>query len=312
MWLILYDFFPASKIVIYRIEKIRKFLQSRISFLRGFTMRFFSFFQPLFLIFIAFIEHSLSARIIEAKNMRELLSYLEPGTLIIFDIDNTLIEPTQELGNDQWFHYRLKSQTDNGMKPETALKHVVAEWHAIQAVTEVKFVEPETEVIIDDLQKKCWTIIGLTTRALGISDTTIEQLASLDINLSVTAPYKEDVFFYNGLPVLYRKGILFTGGSNKGKALEKFLHAIRYSPKNIVFINDKEAQLTEVDEIWKKKKGTFFTGLRYGYLDEKVKLFQPEVAEIQHQFFGRILTDSEAKALIENRRQNSNLSHQRL
>lgn len=235
--------------------------------------------------------------IFEIKNMNELYKYLKPEAFIIFDIDNTLMEPAQELGNDQWFRYQIKKYEENGLSKEAALRKTVAEWHAIQNITQMLLAENGSEKIIHHLQSHDYPIIGLTTRSLDISSRTIEQLKILDIELSKTAPTKNEIFFMNGSPVLFRNGILFTANTNKGDALEKFLNAISYNPKLIIFVNDKESHIFPVEQYCTREKIPFI-GLRYSYLDHRVKNFRPEIAEIQYSQFGRIVTNEFAEKIL--------------
>ena len=137
--------------------------------------------------------------------------------------------------------------------------------------------------------------MGLTTRDHSFSLAAIKQLDSLKIDLSRTAPKKETLYFENG--VLYKKGILFAKGIEKGRVLEQFLKRINFNPKSVVFIDDKLKHLDEVEKFCEKSKIKFL-GLRYGYLDEKVKNFQMFIADMQHKNLKNILSDEDAKKLI--------------
>jgi len=44
-----------------------------------------------------------------------------------------------------------------------------------------------------------------------------------------------------------------------------------------------------------------FVGIRYGYLDEKVKAFDPNIAAIQFEYLHKIISDEDAKAILEGR-----------
>jgi len=53
------------------------------------------------------------AEIIEVKNMAAVANLIDQDSLVVFDIDNTLIQPVQSLGSDPWFSYTLKTSIDN-------------------------------------------------------------------------------------------------------------------------------------------------------------------------------------------------------
>lgn len=243
------------------------------------------------------IQAFLAAEIIETNDIHDIKNYIKPETLVIFDIDNTLIEPVQTLGSDQWFYHRLESSIAKGTNKNDALHKTIAEWSAIQQVTKVKEVQPGTKELIAELQNKGYIIMGLTTRGLGLSTRTIDQLQSVGIDLAVTAPTHAEIFFINNHSVLFRGGTLFTAGTHKGMALIKFLGQIKLAPESVVFINDKRQNIEEVDEICNKCQIPFI-GLRYGYLDEKVKSFKNDLADLQLKHFGYIISDDEAEKML--------------
>lgn len=154
---------------------------------------------------------------------------------MILDIDDTLLVPVQTLGTDVWFFHRLEYYK----KLESysfALDKALAEWEAIRHLTKVQIVEKGTEKLIEQLQNTNVVVMGLTTQGLAFATRTVNQLNSLDIDLSKTAPSDEENYFMNGQGVLYRHGILFTAGTVKGTALFKLLDKINYHPKHIVFL----------------------------------------------------------------------------
>jgi hypothetical protein len=239
----------------------------------------------------------LCSHIIETPHFSDILNYINPNTLVILDIDDTLLLPTQTLGTDAWFLHRLKYHQDN--QAPAALDKALAEWEAIRHLTHVKIVEEGTEKVIEAMQKRGITVMGLTTQGLALATRTINQLRTLHIDLTKTAPAPEDHYFINQQGVLYRQGVLFTSGSPKGPALLKLLAILNYCPEHVIFINDKATHLKDVESSV-IEKGIDFLGLRYNYSDERVANFNPEIAEIQwkHSTFMHILSDQEAEEIL--------------
>jgi hypothetical protein len=252
----------------------------------------------LFSVSMFFATFSLPAEIYETMHMNKVYDHLQSDMLILFDIDNTLIEPVQELGSNQWFEHRIKEYVSQGQSKQEALEKALREWTAIQNITHVKLVEPGSHQIVKDLQKKGYSVIGFTTRGLGISTCTIEQLESVNIDFTTTAPTKEEIFFTNGHGILFRGGVLFTAGTDKGKALGKFLDTINCRPASILFINDKLSHLLPVEE-YCKQSSLPFIGLRYGYLDEKVENLRTQIADVQFHHFGHILSNDAAERILQ-------------
>ncbi|NGX52802.1 MAG: hypothetical protein KR126chlam5_01107 [Candidatus Anoxychlamydiales bacterium] len=238
---------------------------------------------------------SLFSQILEVKNIKEITTYLNKYELLLFDLDNTIMEPIQELGSDQWFFHQMKKYENSGLDKNQALEKTLIDWHEIQAITKVKLVEKDIKNILENLQMKNTLVMGLTTRDSDFSLAAIKQLDSLKIDFSKTAPKKETFYFENG--VLYKKGILFAKGIEKGRVLDQFLKKINFKPKSVVFIDDKLNHLDDVEKFCKKSKIKFL-GLRYGHLDEKVKNFQGFICDLQHKNLKNILSDEEAKKLI--------------
>lgn len=242
----------------------------------------------------------LHGEIVEAKRFKEITNYITPETLVIFDIDDTLLVPVQTLGTDVWFLSRLEHYKKTKGDPALALDKALADWEAIRHLTDVKIVEEGTAEIIAEMQKNKVAVMGLTTQGLALSTRTIVQLNSLQIDLSKTAPSSQDHYFINGSKgVLYRQGILSTSGTAKGEALLKFFSLIGYCPKSIVFINDKKPHLHDVEKSV-LGKGINFMGLRYSYSDQRIANYNKDIAEVQwtHSNFGHLLSDEEASNLL--------------
>lgn len=236
----------------------------------------------------------LFSQIIETEHFSSIIQYVDEDTLVLLDIDDTLLIPVQTLGTDVWFCHRLKEHKKTLSSME-ALDKSIAEWEGIRQLTKVKIVEEGTEKIISELQSKNIPVMGLTTQGLALATCTVHQLKTLDIDLSRTAPSKEDHYFINKHGNLYREGILFTSGTPKGPSLLKLFESMQYFPKRIVFINDKATHLKDVEEAV-EAKGYEFIGLRYTHSDKRVAEYNSEIAEIQwsHSSFGHILSDEEA------------------
>ena len=111
-----------------------------------------------FLLSLMFLTSILHAEIIEVKQMQEMKTHLKPDTLIIFDIDNCLIEPKQLLGSDQWGSYQIEKYQKQGLSKEEACKKVQFEFTSIQNITEVAAVEKTTPAFIQELQKKNYAL----------------------------------------------------------------------------------------------------------------------------------------------------------
>jgi hypothetical protein len=239
----------------------------------------------------------LNATILEIATIQDVVQHVEEGTLVVFDIDNTLLECSQSLGSDQWFCSQLQALKEQGWKHQQALDHVLAIWTDIQHRTALRPVEAHTAKVVNSLQQAGYPLIALTTRSSNVAEATKKNLYASGIDLRQTAPLKETAtLIHDGEETLYQEGILFTNNGHKGKALWAFLQRAQINPRKIVFINDKHSHLLPVEEI-SQLYGIEFVGLRYGGADARVKNFRREIADIQLEFYGKILTDEAAEAI---------------
>lgn len=249
------------------------------------------------LLFPLFLLQSLFAEVVEIKYISELEKYIKDNSVIIFDIDNTVMEPIQEMGNDQWFNHRLSFHKDNGHNEEESLEKALFEWTAVRYLTDMKLVEPHTASLIRDLQNKGKVVFALTTQAPGLALRTIHQLNSLGIHFEKTAPSKDAFTLEKDGTCFYHLGVLFTSGAHKGEIIQKFFEYLKWKPGHVVCINDKASHLKPIDLTCKEIKVPF-VGLRYGYLDEKVQSFRKDVADTQFNNLRKLLTDQEAEKMI--------------
>lgn len=250
--------------------------------------------QQLLVIFL--IASSLIySKIIEMPYFSNLYQHVSKDSIIILDIDDTLLVPKQMLGCDEWFQYRVELHKKIGSTSRDAVEKALAEWEAIRHLSQMELVEEECRDIIYDLQKQGFIVMGLSTQGLALATRTNLQLAELGINLATTAPSLEDIYFTNHHHgVLFRGGILFTSGTSKADSLEKFCQRANLNPKKILFLNDKETHLKDVEQ-YTLRKGIEFIGLRYSFSDKRKSCFSKEIADYQFSYssFSKILSDQE-------------------
>jgi phosphoserine phosphatase len=234
------------------------------------------------------------AQILEISRIEELVPHIDSKTLVVFDLDNTILTPAQELGNDQWFNFTLKEHVHDGFSFREAIDRVLPLYMDIMLASDVKAVESMTPSLIFNLQKKGIKVIGLTTRNVPLAYRTIDQLKSLDIDFS-RSPLLVNENIKTHYPSNYIEGIFFLGGAHKGDALREFCSFIGYEPQRIIFINDKEKYVKQMAESF---SDVDYIGLRYGAWDEQVALFDPKIAKVQLKYFKKIIPNEEVKKIL--------------
>ena len=71
---------------------------------------------------------SVQGKILETAHFHEIVPHITPDTLIILDIDDTLLLPVQMVGCDEWFNLRWKKHEAAGLPKSEALEKALAEW----------------------------------------------------------------------------------------------------------------------------------------------------------------------------------------
>jgi hypothetical protein len=239
---------------------------------------------------------SLFAAVKEVTHFKELASHVELDTMILLDIDETLITAAQMLGGDIWFESRIKKYQEEGDDFPIALERALNEWIAIMHLTRMELVEPEISTVLSQIQNKGISVMGITARGLALATRTVFQLREHQVDLAKTSPRQEDFCFpVQGHTVLYREGILFTSGRSKGEAFFQLCDKLGKTPKRVVAVDDKLSHLQSLEKE-ALKRGVEFIGLRYGFTDEKKAAFSPEIADYQlnHSTLTHLLSDNEA------------------
>lgn len=211
-----------------------------------------------FYLFIINIFILIKSEIITIKSFEEVSEILQNSdadTLIIFDVDRTLIIPEENA-----FRYpnlpMILGAIDNYYQKTNHTNHFVK---LAKIATNYKHIILESCIIniINNLQNKNAKLIALTdvmTEPDDIVDWKIlrfNQLKELDIDFSTS--FQEESIILDNLPVfennypLFNKGMLLANNIAKGKVLTEFLNKIKWQPKKIIFFDDRETNLTSVE-----------------------------------------------------------------
>jgi hypothetical protein len=216
----------------------------------------------IFTLLLSFLP--LFSEIIEIKHFHEIVHYCTPGALVLLDMDNTTLEPEHEsqVASEQWFSTLIRKFP--------TIDAAISHYCATALNTPMKTVEPTIPEILHAIQEQA-LLLGFTMRSLVLAPQTVQALHHNGINLLSQIP-DQGFMIEDQFPVLVYHDIIFCQGRKNGVTLFDVLDANGICPETIVMIDDKR-QYLEVIERACTKRGIKFIGLRYGYLDEKVKQF---------------------------------------
>jgi FMN phosphatase YigB (HAD superfamily) len=215
----------------------------------------------------------------EISTMAEIRPELTAATLLVFDIDNTLVEPVGNIGSDQWYYYLVKAiaRDDKTLTADAAEAKAGEIWSKTLPTVKAKPVEDLTPALIREQQKLGLKIMALTARGAEDSEATFRQLKDIGVDLTATAVRKDDLAAKQ--KGLYSRGVFFVGdGPDKGKTLVAFLKKIGLRPAKVVFADDKPHHARNVDAAL-TAAGIPCVSFRYGAADAKVRAFNEVMGE---------------------------------
>ncbi len=242
-----------------------------------------------------------NAKIIATDDISTISSYIDKNTLVLLDIDNTIIELAQTLGTPEWCADFYAKKRKLGMPEDEAIKITSEIFTRVNERSDAKPVDLRTSKIIQELQKQGIIVLGLTARAHVLSEATARQLKSSNVNFNVGKFKNKETNTLNGQRTQFKNGIIFAAGHNKGDCLKAFLSVTQWTPKKIVFVDDRLKHVKEVEKAI-FKDNIAYTGIHYTLLNKKMKDMNPKVYEIQLEHLNKtnkILSDKDAIALLE-------------
>jgi hypothetical protein len=225
-------------------------------------------------------------------------------TLVVFDMDHTLMVPTEQLFNllfmsisdfdpsDHAFIQTLITKNKNLVAARKGFSYQVKLVSAILAKTHFIPVEQNTTTLVKELQARGIKVIALTSSNTGRFGS-IESMQQWRLNnlhqigLDFSASFAEqEITFTNlpaefGFPAIFYHGILCAALNPKGKVLAAFLDKINWKPANIIFFDDSKQQ-SESIAAQMKKRGIPTTS--YWYRGAYQKKFKLDQNLIQRQF----------------------------
>ena len=179
-----------------------------------------------------------------------LIDHVADGTptsdvVIVCDIDDTLATN----GADAWFYKRIGLYQSEELSFQDAINMTLPHYTDMQYNTPLRLIENNTPSTVKLLQQNGHPVIGLTSRSFFLGPRTAEQLGLIGISLSFNGTK-------NDIPLeipeskehcIYNYGIIFSGNNHKGIALLTFFDRFEVQPALVVFIDDKQKYVDQVE-----------------------------------------------------------------
>jgi hypothetical protein len=236
------------------------------------------------------------ARIVDTENFADLLAEADTGTLVLIDIDQTIVARTHTLGSQAWWDYEKHFIKKTGVPSDTLFAYFKPIILCILSRIPEKLVEPGIPEAIKSLQERGITVWGLTGRMKNAPWDSRYDLATQATLLKLSIDFTRSPSPAAPCPDNFSHNILFTNWELKGPRLAEFLRHIGFKPKKIVFIDDQLTHLASVEESLNEQQIPFI-GFHYTRMHATEKNFDPLIGNIQLKYLlteDRILTEDEA------------------
>jgi hypothetical protein len=215
---------------------------------------------------------------------------LDSRTLLLFDIDMTLMRARTYLGSDVWFEHLLRRYQDrDGLSHGDAVERAQILWHATQAGIEVDPIETTTAEIHRELKLLAGATLGLTARNPMLRDYTLRDLRSLDLGFFSHPADGEERSLDLPHPAVLHEGIAFVGQNSKGAGLSALLPVLAntrdFLPARIVMIDDRLSHLESMQKV-ADAAGIPFLGFHYTFAEHHARQFK-----LRHPLTSGLATD---------------------
>lgn len=186
-------------------------------------------------------------------------------TLVIFDIDDTLLEANHFVGSDKWYNWQKGRHSVSPTGEKISIKDS-EKFGCISSLLSTFFELGSTHLTQKDAvdivnELSTFDTMLLTARTTSYRISTERELKRFSIDLSnqhLLDKNKGILFDLNDgnriAKVTYQNGVVLSSGLNKGKVLEEILKRTEKSYEYIYFIDDSEKNIRLMHEAWKNKK----------------------------------------------------------
>lgn len=177
------------------------------------------------------------------SSLKEALSEVRPDTLVLVDLDNTLVRSVDGVGSNRWFRQLTREATALGVNDKLLLKVIKRVFDQLNSRSGSWLIEENTPSLLSELVSAGIRVNALTARDPELITFTLAQMKSLGFQLSQNSDHEVSML---GDKAIASDGVIFSAGPRKGHALALFLDQNRLRPKKIVIVDDSLTNLVDV------------------------------------------------------------------
>lgn len=209
-------------------------------------------------------------------------------TLVVFDLDNTLLAMEQGLGSDQWYEWQKEISRENPCDARAVADRLAIQG-ALYFASAMRPTQEDAPSVLRKIQQAGIPVIALTSRGVDFRLQTFRELRRNGYDFRLTAPgpaggWDEDFIPDNGTrPARYEDGVFLTAGQHKGAMLQALIARTAIPmPGAILILDDKQANLDAVLETFSALQIPVHAW-RYSAEDQNVRDFNgDESAQMWH------------------------------
>lgn len=204
------------------------------------------------------------------SNMTEtILSEMTDETLVIFDVDDVLIIPTDDFNTQSELRQRYKKELGRKHGREN-IKKILSDFFVKR---EVQLLDKEMPAFIQTLREKKAHVACLTAWWTGpfgtierMEDLRFKSFDEMGLDFKDISPFKDNVSFpdrktRNGTPMIMN-GMILTALSPKGDILGLALDTLNHKYKKVIFVDDRYDFLQSVQGLC-QERNIEFVGINY-------------------------------------------------
>ena len=231
-----------------------------------------------------------ASKLQEIKDLNELPKFLAEGqdkrTLLVLDIDDTLLTSPEFFGSDSWYEWQRALPNGHPDKIRCLYDVIAMNYESgLQVPTQA-----DAPSIINSL--KVDKIIQ-TSRSLASRAATIRELLDAGYELPAALSAKIDGKLYQLNPadpksatISYHRGIYMGSGQDKGSLLTQLMKDGSLKYERVVFVDDGfkniESMRVAMEKLQVEYVGLFFTRISKAVTPDKERLAEQGWVEWQH------------------------------
>lgn len=208
-------------------------------------------------------------------------------TLFVFDIDDTLLTPKGDLGSSAFWDWQVSLLKENS-HDKLLFANNIEELSDIEGflLSRAQMLETDNHLatLLKLISKRKSAVVSLTARVPEFSETTLRQLSkksfktksgqlvfekngvTINHRASILKPFRCHDF---KRVVIYRHGVMFVSGQDKGLALKCLLKHAHKHYSSIIFVDDSRKNVSNVERVFESEINTSLIAILYTREREK-------------------------------------------